>query len=125
MAYLDIDAAYATPVVGRTGVVQISESAFSALEWSVIALAKRDRLSSLKTPGPVSRALGGLFGLGAASGLADPRLEALRRVSVHAWLRGFALPEVEVARFLDAGFAKRQLEALLASVTGIRIVPTA
>lgn len=125
MAYLDIDALYATPVVGRAYAVSPSSPAFSALEWSVIALAKRDRLSSLKTPGRVSRALGSLFGLATASSLADPRLEALRRVSVHAWLRGFALPEVEVAQFLDAGFVKPQLEALLASVTGIRIASAA
>lgn len=125
MAYLDIDALYATPVGGQARLTPTSIRTFSALEWSVIALAKRDCLSSLRKPGRVSRALSSLFGLRTASSLADPRLEALRRVSVHAWLRGFALPEVEVAQFLDAGFVKPQLEALLASVTGIRIVPTA
>lgn len=125
MAYLDIDNFYATPA-GQTAVASASDtppvrSGFSALEWSVIALAKRDTLRSLRTPGRVARAVGGVFGRGTASSLADPRLEALRRLAVHAWHRGFALPLNEITRFVAAGFTEAQIETLVTSVTGMRV----
>lgn len=122
MAYLDLDNAFAAPGMSRTMVVKAPVTAgFSALEWSVIALAKRDTLRSLARPGRLSRAMGSLFGFGTASALADPRLEALRRLAVHAWHRGFALPVAEVERFVAAGFAAAQVETLVVSVTGLRI----
>ncbi len=94
---------------------------FSALEWSVIAVSRRDSLSSLEEPGRVSRALGGLFGIGTRSRLADSKLEALRRLAVHAWRRGYAIAQAEIDRFLDAGFTLSQAETLVASVTGDRV----
>jgi len=80
-------------------------------------LAKGDSLASLRTPGRLSRALGSVLGLGAKSRLADPRLEALRRLSVHAWRRATSIPAVEVMRFLAAGFNAAQLGTLLRSIT--------
>ncbi|MBJ6121806.1 hypothetical protein [Sphingomonas mollis] len=122
MAYLDLDNAFAAPGMSRAMVVKAPVAAgFSALEWSVIALAKRDTLRSLARPSRLSRAMGSLFGFGTASALADPRLEALRRLAVHAWHRGFALPVAEVERFVAAGFAAAQVETLVVSVTGLRI----
>jgi hypothetical protein len=124
MAYLDLDNMFAPSVTGRPQTAQAGQTGpagFSALEWSVIALAKRDPLRSLTTPGRVSRAMGGLFGGHAASRLADTRLEALRRLAVYAWRRGFALPAVEVARFLAEGFSPAQVETLVACTTGTRI----
>ncbi|MGE6694704.1 hypothetical protein ACQKE8_19890, partial [Sphingobium limneticum] len=47
---------------------------------------------------------------------ADKRLEALRRVSVHAWHRGFAIPEAELDRFLNAGFSEQQFEAVISRI---------
>ena len=91
---------------------------FSALEWSVIALAKRDSIASLGTPSRMSRALGSLFGFGETSRLAEPRLEALRRIAVYAWRRGHALPLSEIGLFTAAGFTMAQVETLVASVTG-------
>jgi hypothetical protein len=95
-----------------------STSGFSALEWQVVAIAQRDRLSSLRAPGRLSVALGVLFG-GAAGNprLADPRLEALRRLSVLAWHKGDALPVSEIAAFKAAGFTADQFETLLASIS--------
>jgi hypothetical protein len=90
---------------------------FSALEWTVIAFSRRDTIASLNSPGPIARALGGLFGLGRQSTLADPRLEALRRIAVHAWHKGYTLPVSEIKRFLAAGFSAGQYETLLASVS--------
>ena len=57
----------------------------SALEWSVVALARGDRLSSLQAPGKFSTFLKRLFeGERPSPAFADKRLEALRRVSVLA-----------------------------------------
>jgi hypothetical protein len=125
MAYLDIDNMFAAPVRSRAMEVSVApdgETArFSALEWSVIAVSRRDSLSSLEEPGRVSRALGSLFGFGARSRLADSKLEALRRLAVHAWRRGYAIAQAEIDRFLDAGFTLSQAETLVASVTGDRV----
>ena len=122
MAYLDLDNAFAAPCSARsTAALAEPQSGFSALEWSVIALAKRDTLRSLESASRVSRALGSLFGLGTASRLADPRLESLRRIAVYAWRRGFALPMAEIVRFKEAGFVEAQLETLVVSVTGMRV----
>ena len=127
MAYLDLDNMFAAPVRSRgaqsaTGeAVAATETGFSALEWSVIAVSRRDSIASLEDPSRMSRAIGSLFGFGATSRLADPRLEALRRVAVYAWRRGYALPQVEIDRFVEAGFTIDQAETLVASVTGDRV----
>lgn len=123
MAYLDLDNMFAPSVTGRpvAAMTDTPATGFSALEWSVVALARKDGFRSLTTPGRLSRAMGGLFGGHAASRLADSRLEALRRLSVYAWRRGFALPSVEVDRFLAEGFSEAQMETLVASTTGTRI----
>jgi len=122
MAYLDIDNMFAAPVRSRGAQkVAAQESGFSALEWSVIAVSRRDGIASLEEPSRVSRALGSLFGFGTTSRLADPKLEALRRVAVYAWRRGYALPQAEIDRFVEAGFTIDQAETLVASVTGDRV----
>lgn len=129
MAYLDIDNMFAAPVRSRgagpgaasADAVPAAKAGFSALEWSVIAVSRRDSIASLDDPSRMSRALGSLFGFGTTSRLADPRLEALRRLAVHAWRRGYALPQVEIDRFVEAGFTIDQAETLVASVTGDRV----
>lgn len=89
----------------------------TALEWSVVALAQGDRLSSLREPSPLSIALGRVFGRGGRSqNLADPRLEALRRMAVLSWHRGFAVPTHELTAFLRAGFTTEQYETMVASI---------
>jgi len=124
MAYLDHASAFAVTgghaVLTSWAAADEGKTDFSPLEWTVIALSRRDTLSSLSTPGPLARALGGLFGLGRKSMLADPRLEALRRIAVHAWHRGYTLPVSEIKRFLAAGFSTGQFETLLASVAAKR-----
>lgn len=125
MAYLDHANAFAAgnsqPVPASWTIQDGETSEFSALEWTVIALARRDGIASIGTPGPVARAFGSLFGLGRKSTLADPRLEALRRLAVHAWHRGYRLPVSEIKRFLAAGFSTGQYETLLASVASQRV----
>lgn len=120
MAYLDLDDMFSAPAARRTATMTVDDAiaggGFSALEWNVVALARRDSLRSLATPGRLSRAMGSLFGSGTASTLADPRLEALRRMAVHAWRRGFAVPMAEIQQFLAAGFTEAQIETLVTSV---------
>jgi hypothetical protein len=118
MAYMDHSQAFtggahawpAEPVAKQ------ASTGFSGIEWTVIALAARDTLASLGEPGRLSKALGGLFGLGGSSKLADPRLEALRQIAVQAWHHGYLLPVSEIGRFLAAGFDLDQFETMLASI---------
>lgn len=124
MAYLDLDNFYVAPGSARSTAAAQS-AGFTALEWSVVALAERDTLASLREPGRMSRALGSVFGGGTSSRLADPRLEALRRVAVHARHRGYALPMAEIHGFHSAGFSEGQLETLVSSVTGTRLARSA
>lgn len=89
----------------------------SALEWSVVALARQDRMASLGQPGRMSIALGKVFGTRRHNPhLADPRLEALRRIAVLTWHRGFSIPSSEVKAFLRAGFTPGQYEMLATSI---------
>lgn len=89
---------------------------FSDLEWSVIRLARRDRLWTLRPYGRVRRFFRWLTGLGINPKLADPRLEALRRISVLSWNFGFTVPGDDVADFVAAGFDHDQYELLVSSI---------
>lgn len=89
---------------------------FSGLEWSVVALARRDRIASLREPGRIATAMRALFGTPRPGRLADGRLEALRRIAVLAWHYGYAVPVSELRAFLAAGFSKDQYEMLQASI---------
>jgi hypothetical protein len=93
---------------------------FSALEWQVVNLAQRDRLSSIHRPGPLARAFRWAFGGAVKTALSDPRLEALRRIAVLSWYRGFSVAPAEVRAFLAAGFTLDQYEALLFRINAIR-----
>ncbi|MEZ0496191.1 hypothetical protein [Sphingomonas sp. IW22] len=92
----------------------------SALEWSVVALARRDSLSSLRQPGRIAMAMGTLFGERPNPRLADPRLEALRRIAVLSWHHGYTVDGDEVRAFLDAGFDLRQYELVVDSIAADR-----
>lgn len=103
--------AVTAPAKGASGTADLS-----ALEWSVVAIAGRDRLSSLREPGRVAMALGTLFGRGTNPRLADPRLEALRRLAVLTWHHGYAVPVSAIKAFLAAGFSTDQYETVAASI---------
>jgi hypothetical protein len=112
MAYLSFDAATAgSPVAARTAV---TAPTFSPLEWQVIALARRDGLGSLRRPGRLAVALGVFSGRNPR--LADPRLEALRRMAVLSWRRGYSVEPHEVRAFTQAGFSPEQYELLMDSI---------
>lgn len=115
MAYLDLSE-FRGEAVAAPAMVDASTT-LSALEWQVVGIAQGDRLSSLEAPGRWSKFVALLFGRESASPrLADPRLEALRRVAVHAWHKGEAIPAHELAGFHAAGFSLAQLQLLLAQV---------
>ena len=92
--------------------------AFSALEWSVVAIAERDGLPSLREPGRVAVALGTLFGEPRPTPrLADPRREALRRIAVLSWHFGYTVPGKDVDDFVAAGFSYDHYELLVDSIS--------
>jgi hypothetical protein len=118
MAYLArIQPAEAT-ILPATAVVEERTAVprFSDLEWSIIRLARMDRLWTLRTPTRVSRFFRRLLGRNPNPALANPRLEALRRMSVLSWHFGFTVPGEDVAEFLQAGFSLDQYELLVSTV---------
>ena len=92
----------------------------SALEWSVVALAANDPLSSLRTPGRMAVAMGALFGDRRHPALADPRLEALRRIAVLGRHQGYTVAPAEIRSFVAAGFSEDQYELVVDSLAAAR-----
>lgn len=124
MAYVDFSDAPLPPAHDGSPKHDVGPAALarlSALEWSVVALAQRDRLSSLARPGRVSIALGKVFGTRrTGQHLADPKLEALRRIAVLSWHHGVAVPAAEVVAFFRAGFTAGQYKTIAASIAAAR-----
>ncbi len=114
MAYLAFDAFGA--VQQSAAADHIANDRLSPLEWAVVVLARGDTLSSLREPGRLSVALGNLFGKRPNPRLADPRLEALRRLAVRTWHDRVTAPAQEMADFLAAGFTTGQYHTMLASI---------
>lgn len=90
-------------------------SRLSPLEWLVVALARKDSPSSLRQPGRLALALRTLF-KHPNPVLADERLEALRRIAVLSWRRGYSVPAREIRSFFAAGFTSGQYDSMLASI---------
>ncbi|MGP7796219.1 hypothetical protein [Sphingomonas sp. CLY1604] len=90
------------------------------LERSVIGIARRDGLSTLRQPGRLSRWLGLLFGVRISPQLADPKLEALRRIAVLSWRRGYAIASAEVKAFVAAGYSPAFYELVVDTIASAR-----
>ena len=117
MAYLErIETDHAQPLADAA-LAPSPDSGFSRLEWSVIRLARKDGLSTLRAPGRLRRFWNWWMAQENSPELVNPHLEALRRMAVLTWRFGFAVPAEEVVRFLSAGFSPSQYELM---VTGIR-----
>ncbi len=95
-------------------------SVLSALEWMTVSLAKGDPLSSVTKPGPIASAFRLLFGRQNPNRLANARLEALRRISVLSWHRGFAVEKRDVNAFTSAGFSVAQYEKVVTTICQMR-----
>ena len=94
----------------------VAPARLSALEWSIVAMAERDGLGSIRERSRFISALGSLFGLTRKNRLANDRLEALRRVAILAWHHRWNVPKSEVAAFLAAGFSAEQYELIQTSI---------
>jgi hypothetical protein len=88
---------------------------FSKLEWSVIRLARIDKLWTIRAAGRLHRLFNWVVGRGNPE-LANPKLEALRRMAVLTWHYGFTVPGEDVANFLSAGFSPDQYELMAGSI---------
>ena len=120
MAYLNFATLQGSPIVTPADVTAAprTRTGLSALEWQVVAIAQHDRLSSLEKPGKLATALTMIFGGQRPNPeLADSRLEALRRLAVLAWHKGYTVPRAAIRAFHDAGFTTEQYETLLASIS--------
>ncbi len=96
------------------------DAGLSPLEWQIVALARRDSAASLRPAGPLARALSMLFGRKTSTSLANPRLEALRRVATLSLRYGRAIDPVEVNAFLSAGFSAEKYEHIAQHVCAIQ-----
>ncbi len=92
----------------------------SALEWSVVALAAKDPISSLRTPGRMAVAMAAVFGDRRRSALADPRLEALRRIAVLSRHQGYTVAPSEIRAFAAAGFSEDHYELVVDSLNAAK-----
>ncbi|WBY09167.1 hypothetical protein PIB19_07410 [Sphingomonas sp. 7/4-4] len=120
MAYLNFATLQGSPIVTPDDVTAVprTRTGLSALEWQVVAIAQHDRLSSLEKPGKLATALTMIFGGQRPNPeLADSRLEALRRLAVLAWHKGYTVPRAAIRAFHEAGFTTEQYETLLASIS--------
>lgn len=117
MAYLDLSHLRGQAIAAPRDLIQRAAAELTNVEWQVLAIARGDRLSSLEAPSRWSALLRTVFGGERASPrLADPRLEALRRLAVLAWHKGAQLPQQEVAAFHDAGYSAEQLGLVLGHI---------
>lgn len=94
---------------------------FSNFEWSIVELARRDRLATLRQPGRLTR-LWRMLARQPNPMLSNPRLEALRRMTVLSWHHGYTVASREVRAFLQAGYTADQYETLVDSVTAAKAV---
>ena len=95
---------------------------FSKLEWSVIRLARIDKLWTIRAAGRLRRFFNWVVGRGNPE-LANPRLEALRRMAVLTWHYGFTVPGEDVAHFISAGFSPDQYELMAGSINSALSAP--
>lgn len=122
MAFLDFAQPLAGPqmAVGASLALPATATGFDMQEWQIVALARTDGLRSLRGPGRLARLRRWIFGEETNLTLASERLEALRRLAVEAWHKGYAVSLSALAAFRDAGFSTAQLELLLATISAGR-----
>ncbi len=114
LTHIEADGAAAISLPAMAGPTSARDD-FTSLEWSVIRLARVDRLWTIRSIGRLRRFWHWWSG-GGSSELANERLEALRKISVLSWHFGFTVPGDDVSDFLSAGFSSDQYELLVSSV---------
>jgi hypothetical protein len=116
MAYLDTQAGLLDGLAGSMP----AEAALTALELRTLQLSQADGRASLRAPRRIERLGAMLFGSRRVSGLANPRLEALRRFAILYRLEGAALDMAETARAEAAGLSAAMLDGVRRIVDGGR-----
>ena len=107
MAYLDLS----DPERWMLAPQAVTVPSFDKLDKAALDVAAHDGLATLG--GRWTRLVGQLLGLRLATPLADPRLEALRRLGVAARLGTRRIVEREVDRARTRGFTTFQIDAVL------------
>ncbi len=107
-------------IVPEAKTVEEERPVLTELERSVIGVARQDGLSTLRKPGRMSHWLGMLFGVRISPQLADPKLEALRRIAVLSWKRGYSIASAEVKAFLAAGYSPAYYELVVDTIAAAR-----
>lgn len=115
MAYLARIEPYGSDVIALPATIAPRSPAFTDLEWSIIRLARIDGLWTIRPAGLVRRFWNLLLGRPNPQ-LANPQLEALRRMAVLSWHYGFSVAGEAVADFLSEGFTIAQYELLVSSI---------
>lgn len=120
MAYLAFDFETAPATANTTAFAPVEAdalAAFSAREWQVIRLARRDRAA--RPSSRLTRLASLLFGLRVENPLADARLEALRSAATQLWRSAKGLDHNRIGHLRAQGFSLGQL-ALLSAWIGAR-----
>lgn len=108
------------PCAGSAIETEEERPVLTEMERSVIGIARHDGLATLRQPGRASRLLGFLFGVRISPQLADPKLEALRRIAVLSWKRGYSIASAEVKAFLAAGYSPAFYELVVDTIASAR-----
>ena len=87
----------------------------SELDWKVVEAAQADGPRSLNPDGFLARFIRNVVGIPVARGLANDKLEALRRFSVRAWYWDFIRAK-DVQNFFDAGFSRTNVLEILSRI---------
>jgi hypothetical protein len=104
------------PTHAIVGTTTAPAARLTALEWSIVAMAERDGISSIREAGRYTKALRNFFGFRQPNRLANDRLEILRRVAIFAWHYGWNVPKSELTAFFQAGFSSDQFELIQLSL---------
>ena len=88
---------------------------FGPLEWLIIAIGQRDGIASSRSR-PLLDGIGKLFDRSQPNGLANPKLDELRRLAAFASEHGWHVPPAEMAAFLRTGWTEDQLEMVIDTV---------
>ncbi|QXQ05041.1 hypothetical protein KX816_12170 [Sphingosinicellaceae bacterium] len=117
MAYLQFnEIGNASNAVGVRAPRPVEVYSFSQLEWTVVRVARLDASRWKFHSRLLDRLLRMLLGDVRDDGLANPRLEALRRTALAIRRRGARVPGDVIAAFHAAGFTREQLTTLIHSV---------
>ncbi len=113
MAYMSFQADFADAQPFAAAAPARPAAGFTATEWAVIRLARRDNLATLRKPTRIGTIVRRMFGLDAVNRLADPRLEALRRAAVRCWHGARAIGQNEIDALTALGFRFDQIALLI------------